>query len=86
MNVEIVAFPRTKAQTGRVETRARPAGSLKTPQHGIHYTDPRSAPPHDHRVDFCLSIEHDVASNSLGVVTKIIPANRCARARYWLSG
>lgn len=98
MNVEIVAFPRTKV--GAIEHRGSPArehdtarklGAWKREQrlldpskhcsYGIHYTDPGSTPPEDHRVDFCLSIEHDVAPNSLGIVTKIIPANRCARAR-----
>jgi AraC family transcriptional regulator len=49
--------------------------------YGIHYTDPRTTPPADHRVDFCLSVEHDVAPNSFGILTRVIPANRCARAR-----
>jgi AraC family transcriptional regulator len=98
MNVEIVAFPRTKVAA--VEHRGSPArehdtarklvawkreqGLLDPSRHrsyGIHYTDPGSTPPGDHRVDFCLSIEDDVAPNSLGIVTRIIPANRCARAR-----
>jgi len=49
--------------------------------YGIHYTDPRTTPPSDHRVDFCLSIEHDVEPNSFGIVNKVIPPNRCALAR-----
>jgi AraC family transcriptional regulator len=49
--------------------------------YGVHYTDPRTTQPADHRVDFCLSVEHDVAPNAFGIVTKVIPANRCARAR-----
>jgi AraC family transcriptional regulator len=98
MNVEIVAFPRTKVAA--VEHHGSPAHEHGTARkliawkleqrlldpsrhrsYGIHYTDPSSTLPDDHRVDFCLSIEHEVAPNSLGIVTKIIPANRCARAR-----
>ncbi len=98
MNVEIVAFPRTKVAA--IEHRGSPAHEHETARkliawkleqrlldpsrhrsYGIHYTDPRSTPPEDHRVDFCLSIEDDVAPNALGIVTKFIPANRCARAR-----
>jgi AraC family transcriptional regulator len=98
MNVEIVAFPRTKVAAiehhgspAREHDTARKLIAWKLEQrllnpskhrsYGIHYTDPRTTPPADHRVDFCLSIEDDVAPNSLGVVTKVIPANRCARAR-----
>lgn len=98
MNVEIVAFPRTKVAA--IEHRGSPSREYETVRrliawkleqrlldplvhrnYGIHYTDPSNTPPDDHRVDFCLSIEQDVAPNSLGIVTKIIPANRCARAR-----
>ena len=49
--------------------------------YGIHYTDPRTTPPSDHRVDFCLSLERDVEPNSFGIVNKVIPRNRCALAR-----
>ncbi len=49
--------------------------------YGVHYTDPRVTAPSDHHVDFCLSIEKDVEPNPYGIVTKVIPANRCAHAR-----
>jgi AraC family transcriptional regulator len=49
--------------------------------YGVHYTDPRVGPPAEHHVDFCLSIEEDVRPNPYGVVTKVIPDCRCARAR-----
>lgn len=49
--------------------------------YGLHYTDPFNTPPADHRVDFCLSIEGEAASNPLGIRTKVIPALRCAYAR-----
>ena len=49
--------------------------------YGIHYTDPRTTPSAQHRVDFCLSIEAGVDGNALGIVETTIPANRCALAR-----
>lgn len=49
--------------------------------YGIHYTDPRVTPPSDHRVDFCLSIDEDVGPNPYGILNKVIPRLRCARAR-----
>lgn len=49
--------------------------------YGVHYTDPRITPPSEHHVDFCLSVEHDVGPNPLGIINKVIPRNRCARAR-----
>lgn len=55
--------------------------SSKYRSYGIHHTDPRITPPSAHRVDFCLSIEDDVAPNSLGIRTSFIPGLRCARAR-----
>ena len=54
---------------------------LKHRSYGVHYTDPHTTPPSNHRVDFCLSIEGDVAPNPYGVVNKLIPGGRCARAR-----
>lgn len=50
--------------------------------YGVHYTDPYTTPPADHRVDFCLSIDVDVAPNPEGVINKIIPRNRCALAQH----
>src|SRR4051812_32151951 len=49
--------------------------------YGLHYTDPRTVRPEDHRVDFCLSVDHEVAPNSHGVMEKVIPRLRCAYAR-----
>jgi len=54
---------------------------LKYRSYGVHFTDPRTTRPSDHHVDFCLSIDHDVAPNSLGITNKVIPRNRCAFAR-----
>jgi AraC family transcriptional regulator len=54
---------------------------LKYRSYGIHYTDPRSTPPAEYRVDFCLSFDSEVGTNSFGIVNKIIPGCRCAVAR-----
>lgn len=62
--------------------RNRLLDSSKYRSYGIHYTDPRITPPSEHHVDFCLSIEDDVAPNSLGIRTSFIPGLRCARARH----
>jgi AraC family transcriptional regulator len=49
--------------------------------YGLHYTDSRTTPASMHHVDFCLSVEEDVGPNPYGIMTKFIPAQRCARAR-----
>lgn len=54
---------------------------LKHRSYGVHYTDPRTTQASDHHVDFCLSVEYDIGPNSLGIVNKVIPRNRCALAR-----
>lgn len=50
--------------------------------YGVHYTDPRTTPPAEHRVDFCLSVYREVTPNEFGVVNKVIPRCRCAVARH----
>ena len=54
---------------------------LKHRSYGVHYTNPPTAPTSEHHVDFCLSIEADVAPNAYGIINKVIPGGRCARAR-----
>ena len=54
---------------------------LKYRSYGVHYTDPRTTPPAEHHVDFCLSIEKDVGLNPYGIINKVIPSVRCAHAR-----
>ncbi len=54
---------------------------LRHRSYGVHYTDPRTTQPSGHHVDFCVSIDHDVAANSIGIIDKVIPRNRCALAR-----
>ena len=50
--------------------------------YGIHFNDPNTVHPSDYRVDLCVSVAHDVAENSYGVVAKTIPALRCAKVRH----
>ena len=50
--------------------------------YGVHYTDPHTVAPAEHRVDFCVSYDQPVMPNPSGIVSKIIPANRCALARH----
>ena len=98
MEVRIVDFPETKVaavehlgppelehDTARRLIQWRIENRLSPDRHrtyGVHYTDPRSTPPSDHRVDFCISVDQDVAPNSQGIINKIIPGGRCAVARH----
>lgn len=54
---------------------------LRHRSYGLHYGDPKHTAADMHRVDFCLSIEGDVAPNPYGIVAGVIPSLRCARAR-----
>src|ERR1044071_3220011 len=49
--------------------------------YGVHYTDPRTTPPAEHHVDFCLSFDHKVGPNAYGIINKVIPQSRCALAQ-----
>ncbi|MGA2215728.1 MAG: GyrI-like domain-containing protein [Bryobacteraceae bacterium] len=99
MNVQIVHFPETKVavlehrgppdleyETVRKLIEWRRANGLHPERHrsyGIHYNDPRKTPPEEYRVDFCVSVDHDVPSNPEGVLNKTIPAGRCALVRHF---
>lgn len=63
----------------RIQHRLSPAEHRT---YGVHYTDPYSVAPAEHRVDFCVTYEHDVEPNPHGIISKVIPANRCAVARH----
>jgi len=54
---------------------------VKYRSYGLHYTDPSTVTPKEHRVDFCLSVDGDVAENPHGIEQKTIPQMRCAYAR-----
>lgn len=49
--------------------------------YGLHYTNPNTIAPYAHHVDFCLSIDGKVGPNPYGIVSKLIPSLRCARAQ-----
>ena len=98
MDVRIVDFPETNVavaehhgppereyETSRKLIEWRIQNRLSPAQHrtyGVHYTDPSTIPPADHRVDFCVSYDLPVQPNRQGIIGKIIPANRCAVARH----
>lgn len=50
--------------------------------YGIHYADPEVTNAEDYRLDLCVSVDGAVAANPQGVVEKVIPGGRCARARH----
>jgi AraC family transcriptional regulator len=83
--IEHFGSPRLEYETARKliawKLENRLLDPLKYRSYGVHYTDPRTTPPSEHHVDFCLSIEEDVGPNPYGISNKMIPGGRCARAR-----
>lgn len=98
MDVRIVDFPETKVAAlehrgsphlehesvrKMIEWRvANRLGPGQARSFGVHYSDPRTAPPADYRVDFCVEFDREVAPNPQGVVAKRIPGGRCAMVRH----
>jgi AraC family transcriptional regulator len=98
LQVRIVDFPETRVagvehrgppeleyETSKKLIEWRIQQGLSPANHrtyGVHYTDPHTVTPAEHRVDFCVSYDQPVRPNSLSIVSKIIPANRCALARH----
>src|SRR5690606_9992357 len=62
--------------------RANGIGPEQGSTYGIHYSDPVSTLPEDYRFDIAVSVAQAVPANPHGVVTKVIPAGRCARVRH----
>ena len=56
--------------------------SPKHRDYGLHYNDPRKVLPEEFRIDLCISVENEIDDNPYGVVNKVIPACRCAKARH----
>ncbi|VAW66934.1 hypothetical protein MNBD_GAMMA09-1420 [hydrothermal vent metagenome] len=98
MEVKIVDFPETKVAaiehrgspatehesakklvSWRIENNLPPS---KHRNYGIHYDDPYTTLPEKYRVDFCVSVESEVAENKYGVINKVIPSGKCAVARH----
>lgn len=98
MDVQIVNFPETRVavlehrgapqfeyETARKLVEWRRLNNLDRDRHrsfGVHYTDPHTTLPAEHRVDFCISFDFEVPPNSFGVISKVIPGGRCAMARH----
>jgi AraC family transcriptional regulator len=98
MEVRIVEFPETKVAVAEhrgppeleyessrrlIEWRMQNGVSPAHHQtYGVHYTDPQTTSPADHRVDFCVSYDEEILPNPQRIVGKIIPVNRCAVARH----
>ncbi len=98
MDVRIVEFPETHVAVAehrgppelehetskkliewRIHNRLSPANHRT---YGVHYTDPQSIAPTEHCVDFCVTYDQLVQPNPQGIISKSIPANRCAVARH----
>jgi AraC family transcriptional regulator len=85
-SVEHRGPPHLEHETIRKLVEWRRANRLQPEQHrmfGVHYNDLRSTSPAEYRVDFCISVEHDVGPNPQGVSTKWIPGGRCAVLRHF---
>ena len=64
----------------RIENKLPPSDIYRN--YGIHYNDPRKVAPAEYRADLCISVIQEVKANSFGVINKVIPALRCAKARH----
>ena len=77
--------PRDEYETARKLVAWKLELGLRNPlshrSYGLHHFDPQAPHAYPHRVDFCLSIDENVAPNPFGIVESFIPAQRCARAR-----
>jgi AraC family transcriptional regulator len=97
MQVTIVDFPETLVaalehrgpesltyQTTQKFVQWRQANGIRPGMgntYGIHYTDHLTTLPENYRLDLCVSIDTPVADNPHGVMSKVIPAGRCALVR-----
>ena len=50
---------------------------------GMVYSDPESTPAEEFRFDICGEVDAPVPENPQGVITKQIPAGRCATVRHY---
>lgn len=51
--------------------------------YGVPYNDPNTVDAEDFQFDLCGSVHVDIPENEQGLVTKTIPAGRCARVRHF---
>ena len=78
--------PYLEYETARKFVAWRIANRLPPDRHrtfGLHYDDPRTTPPEQHRIDICVTVDRPVAANPEGVINKVIPAGRCAMATHF---
>ncbi len=66
--------------TWRKQSNESPIATSRT--FGVPFNDPNSVPPEEFHFDICGSISQDVTDNSFGIITKLIPAGRCAVIRH----
>ncbi len=64
----------------RKQSGLSPNASSRT--FGIPYSDPANTPPESFHFDICGEIDTPVPENPQGVMTKRIPAGRCATVRH----
>lgn len=64
----------------RKESKLSPNATSKT--YGVPYSDPSETAPEEFRFDICGTVQSDVPGNAQGVITKFIPAGRCALVRH----
>ncbi|MFK5949391.1 MAG: GyrI-like domain-containing protein [Methylococcales bacterium] len=50
--------------------------------YGVAYDDPATTIAEDFRFDICGEVSADIPKNTQGVITKTIPAGRCAKIRH----
>lgn len=65
----------------RKESGLSPATTRRT--FGMVYSDPETTVPEEFRFDICGEIDTPVPDNPQGVITKEIPAGRCATVRHY---
>lgn len=98
MYVKIVNFPETKVvvlehrgspalehESAKKLIAWRIENQLPSDKHkiyAVHYDNPATTHPEEYRVDFCVSVEHEIPPNPQGVINKVIPSGRCAVARH----
>lgn len=64
----------------RKTTGLSPVESSQT--YGILYDNPETTPAADFRFDICGSVTEAIIENAFGIITKLIPAGRCAVVRH----
>jgi len=65
----------------RLENNIKPSPAHRN--YGVHFNNPHTVNPIDYRVDLCISVDEPIATNSYGVINKVIPALRCAHLRHY---